>query len=149
MNPTTVCLQQMLSGEYQCSPFRPEVTNAGSQRPLGPFTSRIKILLAKRFAITQNTPTHSFTAALQQPTYRRITIHTHQSNKLLLFKIYYLTSVAIQKRKAGRNNNALIQRFYYSSAFVCHCLQTGFTRYIKLNSNVSTFSDHSFKKKIV
>ena len=78
MNPTTVCLQQMLSGEYQCSPVRPEVTNAGSQRPLGPFTSRIKILLAKRFAITQNTPTHSFTAALQQPTYRRITIHTHQ-----------------------------------------------------------------------
>jgi len=95
MNPTTVCLKQMLSGEYQCGPFRPEVTNAGSQRPLDPFTSRIKILLAKRFAITQTAPTHSFTAALQQPIYRHVTTHTHTHTnkqtiiiKNLLFDVY-------------------------------------------------------------
>ena len=55
--------------------------------------------------------------------------------------------MAIQKWKVGKNNNALVRRFDYSSSFVCHWLQTGFTRHIKLNPNVSRISDHSFKKK--
>jgi len=84
MNPTTVCLQQMLSGEYHCGPFRPKVANTGSQRPLGPFTRRIKILFAERFAITQTALTHSFITALQQPTYRHITIHTHQHQQQII-----------------------------------------------------------------
>jgi len=148
INPTAVCLQQMLSGEYQCGPFRPEVKNAGSQRLLGPFTSRIKILLAKRFAITNCAYPFLYSCSVTAHLPSHYNTHTHTPiNKLLLLKIYYLTSMAIQKWKAGNNNNALVQRFYYSSAFICHWLQTGFTRYIKLNSNVSRISDHSFKKK--
>lgn len=95
MNPTILCLRQMLSDEYHCGPFRPKVTNTRSQRLLGLFTSRIKILFAKRFAIIQTAPTHCFTTALQQPTYRHITIHTHTHNKLLLLKIYYLTLIFV------------------------------------------------------
>ena len=59
-NPSTVYLQQMLSDEYHCGPYRPKLTTTGGQRLLEPFTSRIKILLARLFATKQTAPIHAF-----------------------------------------------------------------------------------------
>lgn len=66
------------------------------------FTSRIKILHVKCFAVIQNTLTHVFTTALHQPTYRHITTHTQtrQQHLLLRFIFDICGDIARQKTDA-------------------------------------------------